>query len=235
MLLPCSALYLSLHSVDRYCGAPRRGAEGGALPDGAQLVSVQLLFRHGDRSSIHALPNTAGAAVHWPCAEESALRAAALAASSKRIDVVHARSKAPLQRPFISSTLETAEGVPRGACAPGQLTTRGASQHVGLGAHFRAAYVTSGVLDGPIYARSTDYRRTMISASAMLSTLVPAPRHIVMEVEVRSDIILCQTVENKNVLQSCNYIQYLVVYEYIICSRCDRICPTPPHPHNTVR
>jgi hypothetical protein len=181
---------VSLHSratswtrrVGRYCDAPGSGVEGAMPVAGAKLLYVALLFRHGDRSSIHALPNVRGEETSWSCRLKPA-ESAALRASAARIEVRAARGGARLTRDFESILASDAAAAAARACAPGQLTARGVAQHTSLGAHLRAAYAGRGVLDGEIYARSTDYRRTLISAAALLSTLLPAPRTVHLEVE----------------------------------------------------
>ena len=171
-----------LRRVGRYCDAPSRGAEGTLPVEGAVLLHVALLFRHGDRSSIHALPNMRGNEHHWSC-RLGPTESAALRASAARIEVRSAHGGERLSRDFESRLASDAPAAAARTCAPGQLTARGVSQHIALGAHLHAAYSPRGILDGEIYARSTDYRRTLISAAALLSTLVPAPRAVRLEVE----------------------------------------------------
>ncbi|KAJ9455928.1 hypothetical protein DIPPA_22729 [Diplonema papillatum] len=148
--------------TERYCnyrndGAPVMGDEGmfGEKYPSATLVGLTIAIRHGDRSAVHALPGTlsvprykCSAAPDWP----------------ERLHLVSEKARSPITRPT------SPEVGPDDICAKGQLTEAGSRQLSRLGSYIYAAY--SERLDlTRFYARSTDYRRTILSAAAFLNTL----------------------------------------------------------------
>lgn len=158
-----------------YCGARPRGAEGvlqRAQP-GMVLWAAALTIRHGDRSAIHALPNT-NSTPTWVCrpAGHEQRRAA------QQVKVVGLDGR-ELDRSLLPKTQNS-----HGHCAPGQLTPRGFAQHVQLGRHLGHAFAPllraigidhrSNLSHPKVYVRSTDYTRTQMSAAALLFGMLPA-------------------------------------------------------------
>ena len=172
-----SAVYEGLNpsGLPSYCGARPRGMEGMLHHPRSGLVlhAVVLTIRHGDRSAIHALPNTNETA-RWACRPAGLeQRRAAAAARVLGID----------GRPLHRSLLPQTDGGEGGHCAPGQLTPRGFAQHAALGRHLGRAFAPllraisadhhSNTSHEPLYVRSTDYTRTLMSAAALLSGMLP--------------------------------------------------------------
>jgi len=166
-----------------YCGAKPRGAEGvlqRAQP-GMVLQAVVLTIRHGDRSAIHALPNT-NSTPTWTC--RPAGHEQRRAAQSVRVVGLDGRE---LDRSLLPKTQDShgLDVLREGHCAPGQLTPRGFAQHVALGRHLGHAFAPllravgidhrSNLSHPKVYVRSTDYTRTQMSAAALLFGMLPAP------------------------------------------------------------
>ena len=114
-------------ALEAYCGAPPQGSEGKVTADGLKLVGVLVTIRHGDRSSIHSLPNT-NTTARWMCRPVGSEQKQAAA----QVAVV-GLDGSPFYRPLLPKTLPGRHG----DCAPGQLTPRGFAQHVALGRHAR--------------------------------------------------------------------------------------------------
>ncbi|EOD12971.1 hypothetical protein EMIHUDRAFT_257014 [Emiliania huxleyi CCMP1516] len=112
-------------ALEAYCGAPPQGSEGKVTADGLKLVGVLVTIRHGDRSSIHSLPNT-NTTARWMCRPVGSEQKQAAA----QVAVV-GLDGSPFYRPLLPKTLPGRHG----DCAPGQLTPRGFAQHVALGRH----------------------------------------------------------------------------------------------------
>uniref|UniRef100_A0A7S3SJ67 Acid phosphatase n=1 Tax=Emiliania huxleyi TaxID=2903 RepID=A0A7S3SJ67_EMIHU len=160
-------------ALEAYCGAPPQGSEGNLTADGLKLVGVLVTIRHGDRSSIHSLPNT-NTTARWVCRPVGSEQKQAAA----QVAVV-GLDGSPLYRPLLPRTLPGRHG----DCAPGQLTPRGFAQHVALGRHLgrsfapllreAAAERRANSSRVGVYVRSTDYTRTQMSAAAFLYGLLP--------------------------------------------------------------
>lgn len=151
-----------------YCHPPvGLGAEGRPARTGLELRAVVLTIRHGDRSAIHSVPGSLPQRGRGFSCEAGNLQAT-MSGLSRRYRIVSAGTSKPLQRPFAS---------PAKTCAPGQLTSRGFRQHLALGSHLQEAYrpFVSQLEDsrGALYVRSTDYGRTVASAAALLTSLLP--------------------------------------------------------------
>lgn len=163
-----------------YCSAPFTGAEGRRPHKEARLRALALVIRHGDRSAIHQYANASGQPAAWRCSPPSheSMRREWLSISSAFTSRRVKDGKA-LERTFLPTT--QADGV---TCEPGQLTPKGFEQHVRLGRHLASAYGdflgelaeqaanASPAASPPVYARSTDYSRTLLSAAGLLSGLL---------------------------------------------------------------
>lgn len=161
------------NGLPSYCGARPRGMEGMLHHPrpGLVLHAVALTIRHGDRSAIHELPNTNETA-RWVC-RPVGLEQRRAAASARVVNV----DGRPLHRSLLPQTDDGAGG----HCAPAQLTPRGFAQHAALGRHLGRAYAPllraigadRNTSHARLYIRSTDYTRTLMSAAALLSGLLP--------------------------------------------------------------
>ena len=137
------------------------------LPD-AELATVQVLFRHGDRTPISALKNDDG---HWKnCGAEL------VSVSQQRI---HRRGLTISRQYEIPGK---SQNLWEGNCNVGQLTLKGVQQARRLGRALRNIYLrnkdiawTSGrqLLPKDIQVRSTDFLRTMQTAQFVLKGLFP--------------------------------------------------------------
>lgn len=179
-----------------YCSAPALGAEGFAPLGSPKLTlhAAAVVIRHGDRSAIHALPHTNETAV-WDCRSRKQI------AVSEGMRVIALRSREALDRSFASLT--AGDGT---TCLPGQLTPKGIEQHLQLGRHLRRALAplltslaaeasaTADVLPVSgsnasvarrlLFARSTDYTRTILSLASLLHTLLPSPLRKQVDISV---------------------------------------------------
>ena len=186
----------------QYCNirAPS-GAEGkvGSLhASELTLRAVAVVIRHGDRSAIHAVPN-GNVSTKWRCSSRPAAEPVAsdhwhnLTSGSSPILVRSLKSGVLLKRSLAPALLFTGTD----SCAAGQLTPRGVEQHLNLGRHLARAYApfitrlaanatASGRL--PVYARCTDYQRTLLSAASLVTGMLPtalptAQRPLVLHTE----------------------------------------------------
>ena len=150
----------------RYCNIPDEdvripdimGAEG-ALSSRMELLGVIMTVRHGDRSAIHTIPGSASDPV-FNCSHFPEWPAHVDVASEDTGDLLPGRHQK-------SATRED------GSCTPGQLTPTGITQLRKLGAYIGSAY--KALVDTTnVYARSTDYSRTLLSGAAFLATFQPA-------------------------------------------------------------
>ncbi|RKP07578.1 histidine phosphatase superfamily [Thamnocephalis sphaerospora] len=152
---------------------------------GAQLVHIQVVTRHGDRTPAMAiLPNEQA---DWRCdnAEEVTQLADSSTDASDAKDSEHAQRIGAYQRrvvvpkrPAYRNTVWSS-----GSCSLGQLTLKGVRQHKALGEQLRAIYVdhlkvlperlNASTLSAQLYARSSDVQRTRQSAAALLTGLWP--------------------------------------------------------------
>lgn len=145
------------------------------MKDGSdnRLVQIQIIHRHGARSSVYAMPfpSICGQVAYGPFLTFT-----------------------PNMPP--NTILFPTPAVPltpdRASCYPGQLTPLGAAQMFALGARIRARYLhlLPPQFDPSLIAvRSTALRRTVESAVALLSGMYPAstahPRHLDIDVRPR--------------------------------------------------
>ncbi|CAE8692947.1 unnamed protein product [Polarella glacialis] len=166
----------------RYCSpAVSSGAEGlrpAALAEsGLQLRSVVLTIRHGDRSAIFevagSLPPAGGQGYSCAPGNLSSL----WKNLPKRFRAISTAEGQPLREEMLRPKLKEGSSL-ASECAPGQLTARGFRQHLELGAHLNGAYreflaALQRHDRGRLYVRSTDYPRTVTSAAALLTSLLP--------------------------------------------------------------
>jgi len=175
-------------AMARYCRAAPAGSEGSAPlgPEGGEsfeLVQVQILHRHGQRSAIHSM---SGARTNFSCAL-SEDRRHMLARWPACFEVASAQAQGGVLRREWGPEVE-ADGR---TCKPGQLTDEGFRQLHDLGSQLRVAYekllpnLTTGLRAEEVYARTTDYQRTRASTAALLDALLgpgagerPAPGRI---------------------------------------------------------
>lgn len=138
-----------------------------------------MTIRHGDRSSIHALLDSD---------HEQKLDCDDSSAELKRIreEFVSRASIISLEGETLSKSKFWPKLVNKTFCAPGHLTSEGFSQHVELGRALRIPYgnLLGEVKSEELYIRSTNYERTIQSASALMSQLLPAH----MEVKIAVDL-----------------------------------------------
>jgi hypothetical protein len=155
-----------------YCQADTPNPDTYQGLTGHSLVKVQTITRHGDRTSIAAfIPNDT---MEWNCdgiLETSTARVTDKLGATTILDNVQ-QIIVPKKSAFTGATWP-------GTCIPGQLTAKGARQHMALGKAARDIYVTKmqflpANLDPKIvYARSSNVWRTRQSASSFMSTLYP--------------------------------------------------------------
>ena len=181
--------------VREYCANPpvEVAAEGRPPLPGARLVAAQVVFRHGDRSAIHALPrtvpvgNATGVAGRWPCTAPSATEAAWAAAAllptpSTQECVVHGVGCAVPGAPATGAHRRVREairawqdvrdeGEPCGADG-GDLSSVGWQQLSAIGEGLAAAYAPLMAWDNAattaLQVTTTDTGRTALSATAAL-------------------------------------------------------------------
>ena len=173
------------HSVRllNYCSLnPPEGVEGSNF-DGSSdysLVHVSLTIRHGDRTSIHSIPGSS--VTHTTKASVLDSRAAHHVPRMDSFAVVpieDSKDSASNQLWVDVSTALSPDAlfqISDRELAPGQLTSVGFMQHVHLGFALNKAYdsLISKINDrSELYVRSTNYARTIQSAAALLSSLIP--------------------------------------------------------------
>ena len=168
-----------------YCNTEAPTGREGELPKSMRapyaLIAVGIVIRHGDRSPIHSLPSNRSAAA-WRCVpraetEPHAFQQWPMRHNSAAAFVVRSLgSGAVLERSLVSAAEADGE-----TCLPGQLTPRGVEQHLRLGHHLGTRYEplirrvlanASSSARLPLYARSTDYTRTLLSAASFVSGLL---------------------------------------------------------------
>eukprot|EP00761_Pharyngomonas_kirbyi_P008379 gb/GECH01008390.1/.p1 GENE.gb/GECH01008390.1/~~gb/GECH01008390.1/.p1 ORF type:complete len:414 (+),score=73.68 gb/GECH01008390.1/:1-1242(+) len=133
-----------------------------------ELQNVQVISRHGDRTPLSKLP---GDTTTWYC-------------PSNVLSIVHPvppQNKFPdlsVGRLYELSYIDGEEFL-MGNCSGGELTEKGVKEHYDLGSEFRNLYVdkfkllSSNFNQEEIYIRSTDKRRTRLSAQSQIIGLYP--------------------------------------------------------------
>jgi acid phosphatase len=153
----------------------------------AKLTHVQMVIRHGDRSPVTAvLPNEL---VNWRCddmVEVSHTDGRLVGVDQEKgpnVADYSTRIHIPDKKPYKNVIWA------KGTCMLGQLTSKGAHQHMELGASLRSIYVDklrflpptltnddltwNGKPGGNVYFRATDFWRTKQSAASLLTGLWP--------------------------------------------------------------
>ncbi|ORX49787.1 phosphoglycerate mutase-like protein [Hesseltinella vesiculosa] len=146
---------------------------------GADLVHVQLVIRHGDRTPLN--PIIADNTVWDSCSRQ--LDTMTLADKGSLLLPLEDIGMAVQQRTFIppENKKSFASVMYQGNCDQGQLTDGGKAMHVELGEMLREIYVEQLDYLNPefdqddFYLRSTNLWRTKNSAEALLKGLYPAP------------------------------------------------------------
>lgn len=158
-----------------FCGAPLTGAEGkppAEEAEGLELAQVQLVNRHGLRSPLDPIPGLVDP-FKFPCAVPQELTDA-VGRWPDLFRQVTGNGVAYNPQPSLLPRVEE-DGH---SCQPSQLTSRGITELVSLGEHFRAAYGASAggplanLSSGDVYVRTTRYVRTWTSAAALLTGLL---------------------------------------------------------------
>lgn len=142
--------------------------------EGYELVQVQVLFRHGDRTPLGQIRKTPTYEDHnvWQCWADE------LNNYALEQPVGHIASELEIPRIF-AKVYETGKEPLRGNCGLGELTPKGVSQHNQLGAMFRELYVDQmGFLPeqlntADVFIRAGDEERLLHSAQAQLRGLYP--------------------------------------------------------------
>lgn len=129
-------------------------AFGATLPSDLRLVQVQIAFRHGDRTPLHALGN--GLDEPWNCSDG-------------------VNSQYPEQHGYAILPLQGHPDTLMGNCFAGQLTSRGHDQLRAVGQYFGSAYreLMSMVDQESFVVRTDMIQRTVDSAVAFLEGLSP--------------------------------------------------------------
>eukprot|EP01031_Cornospumella_fuschlensis_P036382 gene36382-44134_t len=157
--------------------------ENASLSNGveAELLELQRLIitiRHGDRSSIHRLPN----AVYADKRNAQQLFRPEVKSYLGYLDKIKLAAE-PSKNPLapkgenLAQVLDVSRlfSVPDDSLHAGQLTSQGFMQHIELGQTLRSKYLSflsSITSPQQVYVRSTNYARTILSVSALLSSLV---------------------------------------------------------------
>lgn len=141
-----------------------------ALPDGYQLVQLQLITRHGSRSPLKSLLSDASLRGTWHCDADDAV--------SGRISVSNLKSPRRFRH-----LLDSRQAPYRPSCNLGELTIEGMLQHKQLGAAYRKYLIDDAKLLSSDYinpsellVRATSYDRTYRSALSFLNGLYPPAR-----------------------------------------------------------
>lgn len=157
----------------QYCARETVGGYEGKFygHDKFNLRQVIILIRHGDRSSIHKMPNSK-----------------VLSKNSTKYFHPDAIHYVPLLNSFeikslgdtsISNSLDSTKifSVSDRSSPPGILSTTGFMQHINQGRYLHKAYSsflsTVDPFSTSLYVRSTYYDRTIQSAAALLLTMFP--------------------------------------------------------------
>ncbi|CAG5125899.1 unnamed protein product [Candidula unifasciata] len=166
---------LTVARIAKYCNAPYSQELGneGLVPEDYKLLGVHVVIRHGDRSPISRLPNTA---VGGPSCLIDTSQHAHLPKVTNFISEMAASSQNTLKNTrFHRWALYPSH--PK--CADGQLTGRGALQHIIYGMHYSERYFQKHKLfhetnwHKEVIVHTTEVPRTFQSAIAFLYGLLP--------------------------------------------------------------
>lgn len=151
---------------DNYCQANPSVPSSKDAPEGWALRFAQVVVRHGDRLTTTTPIMLVNDSVVWNCSLDQ------LGVPTTQDSKSTVESPARLYR---LSYLPGREVYP-GDCHYGQLTVRGAEQHLVLGAELRKAYVDNTKLVAgvdEIWVRSTYVQRTVNSIQANIDGMFP--------------------------------------------------------------
>ncbi|CAH1240690.1 PXYLP1 [Branchiostoma lanceolatum] len=160
--------------LEEYCNVPNASVSGeeGEAPPGYQLESVQLLIRHGDRTTQYAIPGLG--LEPWNCKLDPD-RSPSHSKLPAFINSVSALNPERLDKPLhMYSAYPQAK-----VCKYGHLTQQGVVQHLYNGEHLHNVYIKKWKLLLPTWNRSdvllmtTQMSRTYHSAMAFLYTFLP--------------------------------------------------------------
>ncbi|KAI8472096.1 MAG: histidine phosphatase superfamily [Monoraphidium minutum] len=142
------------------------GGQQDGPGEGAQLVNVQIVFRHGARTPL--TEKEYAGAFNWTCLEKYDGPSLVIR------DAAGGAAPPPLADAVMPPL--------RGGCPQGTLTQTGYRMAADLGAALRRRYVSELRLlppryegGGLLYAHSTNYRRTRATLQGVLSGLYPGP------------------------------------------------------------
>ncbi|XP_055339605.1 2-phosphoxylose phosphatase 1-like [Paramacrobiotus metropolitanus] len=154
------------HRIDYYCEAPKFNA---SVPKNQEILGMQVLIRHGDRGALFNMKDSS----HKYCPYDESFSHSSVVDSY--YNAVQLFQKPGNYHPDFHFVPE------KSVCLNGQLTSKGVSQHLDLGAAVRQRLGEAAgqwiSADTPVY--STLYPRTYQSALAFMYGLNPAAdRHI---------------------------------------------------------
>ena len=160
-------LYFSIQIQANYCQAPL--PQDVNVPKGYQIMFVQTLTRHGDRSPMNTF---VGDDAYYDCSSKvySSVR------SSKNIgDSVNTMRVNVIDK---IHNIYAKNYMFKGDCEITQLTKKGVQQHHQLGVYQRNKYLKLGLIpsmydSNKIYIRSTERSRTLQSSQAFIQTFYP--------------------------------------------------------------
>ncbi|KAI8324200.1 phosphoglycerate mutase-like protein [Martensiomyces pterosporus] len=162
-----------------YCQAAVPSCQTYKAVPNAKLEFVQLVVRHGDRTTEHVIPNED---TTWTCdgVEEDIYLHGTKQPKQNTTGTV----KQVIEIPAWNKKTGFSNQIWKGSCESGQLTDRGKAQHHYLGTQLREIYVNrlkylpSKLADPEsVYVRSTYVWRTKNSAESLLGGLWPDRGH----------------------------------------------------------
>lgn len=168
-----------------YCNThPVTGSEGGTFQGSKDWVLHHLLLniRHGDRSSIHNIPEAqklSSQLKNYVVLDYTALQYVPRLNSFVLEPIGNGHPGTVNSEGDLPDALNTTQVFDGsdGDLAPGILTTRGFTQHILLGKYLAKAYdgfISRVVGHKNLYVRSTNYRRTILSVAALMVPPQPA-------------------------------------------------------------
>lgn len=187
--------------VISYCAENIPSGTEGVFPGSKdwELKRVVLTIRHGDRSTLNFIPGSNSLSLLSKAMAQSNSTSSSVNSSpyydAEAIDYLHrVTSFKVVELQGINQSANnintdhfnihsyslsesTSFHKPDRLIDPGQLTTKGFMQHINLGKHFLNAYnplISQIKQIDDIYIRSTNYDRTIQSAMALASTMLPA-------------------------------------------------------------
>ncbi|BFZ23432.1 hypothetical protein BsWGS_26471 [Bradybaena similaris] len=185
---------LTVARIAKYCNPPfgqDMGSEG-LVPDDYRLLGVHVVIRHGDRSPISRLPNTAASAPS--CLIDTSQHAHLPKVTNFISEMTTSAHKIPSTSRFHRWALYPSN--PK--CTDGQLTGRGALQHILYGMHYSERYFQKHKLfdesnwHKEVIAHTTEVPRTFQSGIAFLYGLLPKFELEKLNLKSSSNINFCE-------------------------------------------